>query len=44
MPVASKSTRFDRVRQLLEKAADGEASAFGGLALLVSALRPVDYS
>jgi len=33
MPVASKSSRFDRVRQLLEKAADGEASAFGGLAL-----------
>jgi tyrosinase len=33
MPVATVSSRFDRVRQLLEKAADGQASAFGGLAL-----------
>jgi tyrosinase len=33
MPLASTSSRFDRVRSLLEKAAGGHDSAFGGSAL-----------
>ena len=33
MAIATKLSRFDRVRQLLEESAGGEASAFAGLAL-----------